>query len=55
MTDKEYLKMVDEQLKEAKENMDSAEKSYIEAKAKYDSVIKFRESYVTWIRGGNKK
>lgn len=49
MRNDEYLKMVDRQLQEAKENMELVEKSYREAKAKYDSILSFKESYIQWV------
>jgi hypothetical protein len=47
----QYLDMVDTQLRDARDNMDLIEKSYKEAKAKHDSILKFRNSYIEWLVG----
>jgi hypothetical protein len=50
----QYLQMVDSQLQEAKENMELAEKTYKELKAKYDGILNFKEKYIQWIGENNK-
>jgi hypothetical protein len=48
-TDK-YLRMVDSQLQEAKEVVELTEKAFKEAKAKYDGILSFKESYIEWVK-----
>ena len=48
MNKKEYLELINTQLQEAKENMELVEKSYREAKSKYETMVKFVESYIEW-------
>lgn len=49
MDKEQYLKMVDEQIREARDNMILIEQSYIGARAKFDALLKSRESYIRWV------
>ena len=51
MNSSNYLDMVNAQIRDAKENMDTVEKSYREAKAKYDALLNSKESYIRWVMG----
>jgi hypothetical protein len=51
MDKEKYLEMVDAQLREAREHMEAVHKSFIEAKAKYDSLRSSKESYIFWVMG----
>jgi hypothetical protein len=44
-----YLQMIDTQLTEAESNMNDAQKKFLEEKAKYDAIMRMRESYIKWV------
>jgi hypothetical protein len=45
----QYLQMIDTQLTEAESNMNDAQKKFLEEKAKYDAIMRMRESYIKWV------
>lgn len=53
MNGSKYLDMVNAQIRDAKENMEILEKSYLEAKAKHDALLNSKESYIRWVTGDN--
>jgi hypothetical protein len=45
----QYLQIINDQLKEAEANMNDAHKKFLEEKAKYDAIMRMRESYIKWV------
>jgi hypothetical protein len=41
-----YSKMLDEKVADAKSNYDKAEKDYLQAKAKYETIVDERERFL---------
>lgn len=51
MDTNQYLQMIDAQLSEAKEHMESMHKSFLESKARYDALRSSKDSFIEWVVG----
>lgn len=54
----DYLNMINRQIEEAKANMNDSKKKYREDKAKYESLLGFKQNFITWninLDGGKKQ
>lgn len=52
MDTEQYLKMIDAQIREAKELVESTEKSFREATARHQALLSSKESYIWWVVNG---